>query len=75
MPRIKGAMPDPITGLSYSAHDPDDGKSHLLFYRELLFRVGIHQSADVSDTKLNTFTKDRDVSKKRKIPPAKFLMA
>lgn len=24
MPQVKGPMPDPITGLSYTAHDPDD---------------------------------------------------
>lgn len=23
MPRVKGPMPDPIIGLSYTAHDPD----------------------------------------------------
>lgn len=24
MPQVKGRMPGPITGLSYTAHDPDD---------------------------------------------------
>lgn len=46
MPQVKGPMADPIIGLSYTVHDPDDWEVTYCFTEsQLLFHKSVQEPA------------------------------
>lgn len=53
MPRVRGPAPDPIIGLSFTVHDPDDWEvTHCFTEQQLLVYKSVQGTAAGPQTKL-----------------------